>query len=71
MINWLIHQLENLNLLMLIIMITFVTVMGKANMIKQLQKQSEEFTKEIEEVKDEIRGQHNSLADLMQATRTK
>lgn len=54
MIEWLIKQFTELNILTLLIMITFVTMMGKANLNKQLTKQSEEFYKEIEEVKQEI-----------------
>lgn len=54
MIHWLVAQFSSINVLMLIIMIIFVTSMSKANMIKQLKRQSEEFYKEFEEVKDEI-----------------
>lgn len=67
MINWVIRQFENLNIVTLIIMITFVTSMGKANMTRQLKAQSQEFYKEAEEIKDEIRGLHHSLAALIQA----
>jgi hypothetical protein len=52
--TWLMQQFENFNVLTIIIMITFVTAMGKANLNKQLTKQSEEFYKEIEELKSEI-----------------
>lgn len=52
--QWIVHQFQDLNVLTLVIMITFVTAMGKANMTKQLTKQSEEFYKEIEEVKQEV-----------------
>jgi hypothetical protein len=54
MTEWLIGQFKDLNVVTIIIMITFVTAMGKSNLNKQLQKQSEEFYKEIEEVKQEI-----------------
>jgi hypothetical protein len=54
MTGWLIKQFEDLNILTLIIMITFVTTMSKANLIKQLKAQSEEFYKEAEEIKSEI-----------------
>jgi hypothetical protein len=54
MTHWLVAQFSSINVLMLIIMIIFVTSMSKANMIKQLKRQSEEFYKEFEEVKDEI-----------------
>jgi len=63
--EWLFSQFDHFNLLTIIIMITFVTTMSKANTTKQLKAQSEEFYKEMEEVKDEIRGQHDSLADLI------
>lgn len=67
MINWLIHQFENLNVLMLIIMIGFVTALSKSNNQKMLKEQSVEFYNDIEEVKDEIRGLHQSLTALIQA----
>jgi hypothetical protein len=54
MIHWIVAQFSSINVLMLVIMIIFVTSMSKANMIKQLKRQSEEFYKEFEEVKDEI-----------------
>lgn len=54
MIEWITKQFQEVNVLTILIMITFVTAMGKANLNKQLQKQSEEFYKEIEEVKQEI-----------------
>jgi hypothetical protein len=56
------HQFKELNLLTILIMIVFVTAMSKANTQKQLKAQSEEFYKEFEEIKDEIRGQHNALS---------
>jgi energy-converting hydrogenase Eha subunit H len=63
--DWILDQFMNFNLITIIVMVTFVTTMSKANTTKQLKAQSEEFYKEMEEVKDEIRGQHNSLADLI------
>jgi hypothetical protein len=54
MTEWLVGQFKDLNVVTIIIMITFVTAMGKSNLNKQLQKQSEEFYKEIEEVKQEV-----------------
>jgi hypothetical protein len=63
--EWIFSQFDHFNFLTIIIMITFVTTMSKANTTKQLKAQSEEFYKEMEEVKDEIRGQHDSLADLI------
>ena len=67
MITWLIHQFENLNVLMLIVMIVFVTTLSKSNNQKMLKEQSKEFYNDIEEVKDEIRGLHQSLIALIQA----
>ena len=67
MINWLIHQFESLNVLMLIIMIAFVTTLSKTNNQKMLKEQSKEIYNDIEEVKDEIRGQGQSLTALIQA----
>lgn len=65
--NWLIHQVENFNLLTIIVMIIFVTSMSKANTVKLLKAQSEEFYKEFEEVKDEIRGQHQAISAQLNA----
>ena len=53
--HWLVSQFENFNVFTILVMITFVTAMSKANMTKQLKAQSEEFYKEFEEIKDEIR----------------
>lgn len=52
--EWLISQLENFNLLTIIVMITFVTMMSKANTTKLLKQQSTEIYNDIEELKDEI-----------------
>jgi hypothetical protein len=56
MTNWLLHQFESLNILSLIIMIVFVSMLSRANLQKQLKAQNEEVYKEFEEIKDEIRG---------------
>lgn len=63
--EWLFSQFEHFNLLTIVIMIIFVTAMSKANLTKQLKAQNEEVYKEFEELKDEIRGQHNSLTALI------
>jgi uncharacterized protein YpmS len=65
--EWIWSQFVHFNLITIIVMITFVTAMSKSNMNKQLKKQSEEIYNEFEEVKDEIRGQHVSLAELINA----
>lgn len=67
MVNWFIHQLESLNVLMLIIMIVFVTTLSKSNNQKMLKEQSTEFYNDIEEIKSEIRGQNQALTALIQA----
>ena len=46
-------------------MISFVTAMSKANMNKQLKKQSEELYNEFEEIKDEIREHHANITALI------
>jgi energy-converting hydrogenase Eha subunit H len=65
--SWIVSQFENFNLLTIIVMITFVTTMSKANTNKQLKAQSEEIYKEFEEVKDEIRGQHQAISAQLNA----
>jgi hypothetical protein len=67
MMDWLTQQFENFNVLTIIVMITFVTTMSKANTVKLLKAQSEEFYKEMEEVKDEIRGQHQAISAQINA----
>lgn len=65
--HWLIRQIEDFNVITIIVMITFVTSMSKYNTTKQLKSLSEEFYKEFEEVKDEIRGQHQAIAAQLNA----
>jgi hypothetical protein len=52
--EWIIGQLETINILTILIMIIFVTALSKANTQKLLKEQSQEFYNDIEEVKDEI-----------------
>lgn len=54
--EWIMGQIENINLLTIFIMIMFVTAMSKANTTKLLKEQSQELYNELEEIKDEIRG---------------
>jgi hypothetical protein len=56
MVDWLLHQFLTLNVLSLLIMIVFVSMLSRANLQKQLKAQNEEVYKEFEEIKDEIRG---------------
>lgn len=52
--EWLYYQFAHFNFLTIIVMITFVTMMSKANTTKLLKEQSQEFYNDIEELKDEI-----------------
>lgn len=54
--EWLLHQFEHFNVLMIFVMILFVTAMSRANTQKLLKEQSQELYNELEEIKDEIRG---------------
>ena len=54
--DWIISQIESINILTILIMISFVTFMSKANTTKLLKEQSQELYNELEEIKDEIRG---------------
>lgn len=61
--SWLIHQIENFNLLTIIVMVAFVTALSKSNNQKMLKEQSKEFYNDIEELKDEIRGNTQRIID--------
>lgn len=54
MSEWIWSQLVHFNFLTIIVMITFVTTMSKANTNKLLKEQSSEIYNEIEELKQEI-----------------
>jgi hypothetical protein len=54
--NWLINQIEEFNVLMLIFIIVFNSVLSRANTQKLLKEQSIELYNDFEELKDEIRG---------------
>jgi len=56
MLDWIIKQLTNFNLLSFIAIVFFTTMLSKANSTKLLKEQSQELYNEIEELKDEIRG---------------
>lgn len=64
MVHWIVDQFETLNVLAIVIIFTFVTAMSKANTQKMLMKQSEEFNKKIDELKDEMRGQNSAISRL-------
>jgi cell division protein FtsL len=63
--HWILDQFYHLNFLMILIMIIFVTAMGRANLTKQLKAQNEEVYKEFEELKDEIREHHSNMTALI------
>lgn len=52
---WLYYQIEHFNVLMLLVIFIFTTVLSKANTNKLLKEQSQEIYNEFEELKDEIR----------------
>jgi energy-converting hydrogenase Eha subunit H len=54
--KFLINQLEHFNILMLAVIFTFQVLMAKSNTQKMLKEQSQELYNELEEIKDEIRG---------------
>lgn len=53
--DWIYGQFEHFNVLMLLVIFVFTTVLSKANVTKQLKEQSQEIYKWHEELKDEIR----------------
>jgi energy-converting hydrogenase Eha subunit H len=55
MINYLVSQIENFNLLQFAATLFFIVSFTKSNTTKLLDKQSQAFHYEIEEVKDTIR----------------
>jgi ABC-type transporter MlaC component len=59
--EWLFSQFESFNLLMILVMISFVTALSKANTQKMLKEQSQELYAEFEELKDEVRGNTQKL----------
>jgi hypothetical protein len=63
--HWILDQFYHLNFFMILIMIIFVTAMGRANLTKQLKAQNEEVYKEFEELKDEIREHHSNMTALI------
>lgn len=66
--DWIWHQFVDFNFITILVMITFVTAMSKANMNKQLKKQSEELYNEFEEIKDEIREHHANITALIMSS---
>jgi hypothetical protein len=56
MLYWITKQITDFNLLSFIAIVFFTTMLSKANSTKLLKEQSQELYNEIEELKDEIRG---------------
>jgi energy-converting hydrogenase Eha subunit H len=54
--QWLLFQFQHFNFLMLAVIFVFQVMMAKANTQKLLKEQSQELYNELEEIKDEIRG---------------
>jgi gas vesicle protein len=63
--SWIMHQIENFNLLTIIVMVSFVTILSKSNNQKMLKEQSKEIYNDIEELKDEIRGNTQSIINSL------
>jgi energy-converting hydrogenase Eha subunit H len=57
--EWLISQISHFNLFQFIAILFFVVTFQKSNTTKLLDKQTQEFHEEIEELKDVIRWNHN------------
>jgi hypothetical protein len=53
--EFIIHQIENFNILQFLFVLFFVVTFQKSNTTKLLDKQSQELYMEIEELKDTIR----------------
>jgi len=63
--DWLFDQIYHFNLFSFIAIIAIVTVMGKANISKLLKEQSQEFYQDIEELKQEIRGNTDKVVEVL------
>lgn len=59
--EWLIHQLQEFNVIQFIFTIFFIVSFTKVNTTKLLDKQTKEFHAEIEEVKDCVRWSHGNF----------
>lgn len=54
--KWLWLQLEHFNILMLVVILFFTSMLSKANLTKEIKEQNRDLRNEFEEIKDEIRG---------------
>jgi len=57
--EWMISQITHFNILQFIAILFFVVTFQKSNTTKLLDKQTQEFHEEIEELKDVIRWNNN------------
>jgi hypothetical protein len=62
--DWLFEQVYHFNVLSFVTIIAIVTVMGKANTTKLLKQQSQEFYQDMEELKQEIRGNTDKIVEV-------
>ena len=54
--KWLWLQLEHFNILMLVVILFFTSMLSKMNLTKEIKEQNRDLRNEFEEIKDEIRG---------------
>ena len=54
--RWLWLQLEHFNILMLVVILFFTSMLSKMNLTKEIKEQNRDLRNEFEEIKDEIRG---------------
>jgi hypothetical protein len=58
--EWLMNQISDFNLLQFMMILFFVVTFQKSNTTKLLDKQTQEFHEEIEELKDVVRWNHGN-----------
>ena len=56
MLSWLVDQIKDFNVLTFVAIVFFTITLSKSNTTKLLKELSQELYNEIEELKDEIRG---------------
>lgn len=56
---WIMDQIINFNVISFVAIVFFTITLSKSNTTKLLKEQSQELYNEIEELKDEIRGNTN------------
>lgn len=63
--EWLFDQVYHFNALSFVTIIIIVTVMGKSNTTKLLKQQSQEIYQDMEELKDEVRGNTDKIVEVL------